>query len=52
MINQQLADLYLKLEAELEIAEQTKNQLNEIQKPYLIFEGKTDNIFFPWLIEL
>ncbi|MBL3655848.1 ATP-binding protein [Fulvivirga sediminis] len=46
VINEQLADLYSKLEAELEIAEQTKNQLNEIQKPYLIFEGKTDNILF------
>jgi hypothetical protein len=46
VINEQLADLYTKLETELEIAERTKNELNKIQKPYLIFEGKTDNILF------
>lgn len=46
VINEQLASLYTKLETELEIAERTKNQLNEIQKPYLIFEGKTDNALF------
>ena len=46
VINEQLAELYTKLETELEIADRTKNQLNEIQKPYLILEGKTDNILF------
>lgn len=46
LINEQLASLYTKLESELEIAEQAKKQLQEIQKPYLIFEGKTDNILF------
>ena len=46
VINEQLANLHKKLEDELEIAERAKYQLNKIKKPYLIFEGKTDNILF------
>mgnify|MGYP006432508041 CR=1 FL=1 len=46
VINKQLANLHTKLEEELEIAERAKSQLNKIKKPYLIFEGKTDNILF------
>lgn len=45
-INEQLATLYTKLEAKLEIAGKAKQKLTEIQKPYLIFEGKTDNTLF------
>lgn len=46
LINEQLANLYTKLETEIILAEQAKEQLNLIHKPYLIFEGKTDNILF------
>lgn len=46
LINEQLATLYTKLEAELALAEQAKEELNLIHKPYLIFEGKTDNKLF------
>lgn len=46
LINEQLANLYRELELELELAEQAKSQLSQIQKPYLIFEGKTDNELF------
>jgi len=46
VINEQLASLYSKLDAELKIAERVREKINEIQKPYLIFEGKTDNSLF------
>jgi len=46
IINEQLATLYSKLETELEIAETAKIKMMENQKPYLIFEGKTDNSLF------
>lgn len=41
-----MANLYSKLDTELAIAENAKIQLKQIQKPYLIFEGKTDNNLF------
>lgn len=46
IINEQLSHLYEKLESELEVVEQAKNNILISQKPYLIFEGKTDNILF------
>lgn len=46
LINEQLAGLYERLESELAIAEEAKNDIIRIQRPYLIFEGKTDNALF------
>ncbi len=46
LINQQLANLYGQLETELAIVEKAKNEIIQNNRPYLIFEGKTDNVFF------
>ena len=45
-INDNLDKLYNRLEEKLKIADKAKNELQNTQKPYLIFEGKTDNSIF------
>jgi AAA15 family ATPase/GTPase len=45
-INQQLAELYTRLLEEYKTAQTITSQINEYHRPYLIFEGKTDNKFF------
>lgn len=45
-INKELSKLYASLTEEMEHINDTKNALKEAQKPYLIFEGKTDNELF------
>lgn len=45
-INKELARLYETLTKEMAIISDTKEKLRNIQKPYLIFEGKTDNKLF------
>jgi AAA15 family ATPase/GTPase len=45
-INKELSKLYDTLTKEMELITETKASLKEAQKPYLIFEGKTDNILF------
>lgn len=46
IINEQLSHLYEKLQSELAIVEEAKDNIIVSQKPYLIFEGKTDNLLF------
>lgn len=46
IINEQLSQLYGKLESELALVEQAKDNIIDSHKPYLIFEGKTDNLLF------
>lgn len=45
-INKELSKLYISLTMEMELISGTKLALQEAQKPYLIFEGKSDNILF------
>jgi len=45
-INNELAKLYASLTKEKSQIDITKEKLKNIQKPYLIFEGKTDNKLF------
>lgn len=45
-INNELSKLYSILTKEMELIKETKKALSNSQKPYLIFEGKTDNILF------
>jgi AAA15 family ATPase/GTPase len=45
-INAELAKLYDTLSDEMKLIESTKLALKNAQKPYLIFEGKTDNSLF------
>ena len=45
-INENLNKLYNELEEKLKIADKAKYELQNTQKPYLIFEGKTDNSIF------
>lgn len=45
-INRELAKLYESLTKEMTMITYTKEKLRNIEKPYLIFEGKTDNMLF------
>lgn len=45
-INNKLSEVYEKLTEELRVVNKTKLALKESEKPYLIFEGKTDNSLF------
>ncbi len=45
-INKELSTLYEKLTKDMERISKTKEELKDLKKPYLIFEGKTDNKFF------
>lgn len=45
-INNELAKLYENLTKELSLITETREKLKHIQKPYLIFEGETDNKLF------
>ena len=45
-INENLSKLYNELEEKLEVADKAKDELQNTQKPFLIFEGKTDNSIF------
>ncbi len=45
-INKELSILYSSLTKEMEFISATKVALKESQKPFLIFEGKTDNLLF------
>lgn len=45
-INNELSKLYESLTIEMSMISETKNKLKNIEKPYLIFEGKTDNKLF------
>ena len=45
-INKELSKLYASLAKEMELINKTKSALKDAQKPYLIFEGKTDNELF------
>lgn len=45
-INNELAKLYSTLTKEMELITETKASLEKSKKPYLIFEGKSDNILF------
>lgn len=45
-INAELSKLYNSLSEEMKLIENTKEILKNSQKPYLIFEGKTDNELF------
>jgi AAA15 family ATPase/GTPase len=45
-INAELSKLYESLSEEMKLIENTKDILKNSQKPYLIFEGKTDNELF------
>lgn len=45
-INKELSKLYSSLTREMQLINDTKTALVESQKPYLIFEGKTDNLLF------
>ena len=45
-INNELAKLYETLTRELALITETREKLRDIQKPYLILEGKTDNKLF------
>lgn len=45
-INKELSKLYTSLTKEMELISGTKAALAESQKPYLIFEGKSDNLLF------
>lgn len=45
-INNELAKLYNNLTQEMTTISETKEALQNSKKPYLIFEGKTDNLLF------
>lgn len=45
-INKELSMLYTSLTKEMELISETKTALSASQKPYLIFEGKSDNLLF------
>lgn len=45
-INKELSKLYTSLTEEMAKISSTKTALAQSQKPYLIFEGKTDNLLF------
>lgn len=45
-INKELSKLYISLSTEMELINETKLALQEAKKPYLIFEGKSDNLLF------
>jgi AAA15 family ATPase/GTPase len=45
-INKELSILYTSLTKEMQLISDTKLALAESQKPYLIFEGKSDNLLF------
>lgn len=45
-INEELSKLYEKFQTEISIAERAKLKIIRYQRPYLIFEGKTDNLLF------
>ena len=50
-INKELAKLYESLSKEMTTITVTKEKLKNIEKPYLIFEGKTDNALFSLAFE-
>lgn len=50
-INKELAKLYESLSKEMTMITVTKDKLKNIEKPYLIFEGKTDNKLFSLAFE-
>lgn len=50
-INKELSILYKSLTKEMEHIDYTKSALKNAQKPYLIFEGKTDNDLFELAFE-
>jgi AAA15 family ATPase/GTPase len=50
-INKELAKLYESLSKEMVTITETKEKLKNIEKPYLIFEGKTDNVLFSLAFE-
>lgn len=45
-INNELSKLYTTLTKEMELIDETREALEKSKKPYLIFEGKSDNILF------